>query len=468
MDKKPNVFPTQEQMNQANAAGTQKALEEAQNNDAYANSHTVSSGEQAAAEEMRRRTAEQLRLRNEAIARTQGMADDGAKAREALMTEMANKQVPQEQTTPQGQQDIISSAMSQEDMIKFQQYTNQVDKRAAKTQVEVPRNSVNHPNYAQYQAEEAQRIAAAAQGQNQAPPSYEDMKMGNYGNQQLPPVPPTPPTPPSGYGQPADMQPPNNPVDVYIQQLSQPQVNSAFDVIPLPSEGKLYKNFGKKSIRVAYMSTADENILTSPNLLASGQFLEILMNRKILDSEIRFKDLIPGDRDAIMLWLRATGYGNMYPIVVEDESGTPFETEVDLNEIKTITLTVEPDENGHFDFKLPVSGHNIKFKLLTVGEEEEISDRIEYELETLKLPVNNTNTYTLAKQIVSVNGDTNENTIRTLAENMRLGDATAFREHLETVNCGVDMNITVGTPGGGSLKTFLPINLKFFWPNIGV
>lgn len=467
MDKKPNVFPTQEQMNQANAAGTQKALE-AQQNDAYANSHTVPAGEQAAAEEMRRRTAEQLRLRNEAIARTQGMADDGAKAREALMAEMANKQVPQEQTTPQGQQELIGSAMSQEEMMKFQQYANQVDQRAAKTQVEVPRNSVNHPDYAQYQAEEAQRIAAAAaaQGQQQAPPSYEEMKMGNYGNQQVPPVPPVPPTPPSGYGQPADMQPPQDPQNVYIQQLSQPQFNSAFDVIPLPSEGKLYKNFNKKSIKVAYMSTADENILTSPNLLASGQFLEILMNRKILDPEIRFKDLIPGDRDAIMLWLRATGYGNMYPIIVEDENGTPFETEVDLNEIKTITLTHEPDENGHFDFKLPVSGHQIKFKLLTVGEEEAIAEAVEYEMETLKMPINNSNTYMLAKQIVSVNGDTNEDTIRTLAENMRVGDANAFRKHLETINCGVDMSITVGTPGGGSLDTFLPINLKFFWPNI--
>jgi len=28
------------------------------------------------------------------------------------------------------------------------------------------------------------------------------------------------------------------------------------------------------------------------------------------------------------------------------------------------------------------------------------------------------------------------------------------------------LNIEVRTPGGGSIKTFLPLNLKFFWPNI--
>jgi hypothetical protein len=216
------------------------------------------------------------------------------------------------------------------------------------------------------------------------------------------------------------------------------------------------------------MSTADENILTSPNLLSSGKFLEILMNRKILEPDLRYTDLIEGDRDAIMLWLRATGYGNMYPITVEGDDGVPFDTEVDLNEIKTIPLTKEPDINGHFDLKLPVSGVQIKYKLLTVGEVDVIAEKITYELDVLKIPVNNSNTYALAKQIVSINGDTNEETIRVFSENMRVGDSKALRNEMNSIRCGVDMNITVGTPGGGSLDTFLPLNLKFFWPDLGV
>ena len=244
-------------------------------------------------------------------------------------------------------------------------------------------------------------------------------------------------------------------------------MNSAFDVIPLPSGGKLYKGVGK-NIKVAYMSTADENILTSPNLLSSGQFLEILINRKILEPNLRYKDLVEGDRNAIMLWLRATGYGNMYPIIIEDENGTPFESDVDLNTMKTIELTEIPDVNGHFEYKLPVSGIMVKIKMLTVGETEEIADRIEYEVETLKLPVDNTNTYTLAKQLVSVNGDTSLETINTFSENMRVGDALGLREYIGSIDCGVDLKITVGTPGGGSVSTFLPLNLKFFWPNIRV
>ncbi len=413
MDKKPNVFPTSVKMTEASVQSNNEVLN--QTNDPIGNSSQISNSELAAAEEMRRRTAEEIRLRNHAIAQTAESKQAGIVAREELMREM-NQSSPAPQTQ-QVQEDAIEGAMSYEEIARFQKYMEDIEAK-----------------------------------KNSQPPV------------QQPPV--VPPTPPSSYGK-TSILPPEKPKNVYIEQLSQPQMNSPFDVIPLPSQGKLYKN-KKKNIKIAYMSTADENILTSPNLLSSGEFLEILINRKILDTDLRYRDLIEGDRNAIMLWLRATGYGHMYPITLEDEKGNSFDTEVNLNDIKTIELNVEPDINGHFDFKLPVSGLDVKFRLLTVGEIEDIGERIEYEMDVLKMPVNNTNTYTLAKQLVSINGDTNPEVIQSFSENMRIGDGDALRKYIESINCGVDMRITVGTPGGGSLNTFLPLNLKFFWPNIGI
>ena len=432
MDKqKPQVFPTKEQLDIANAVGTQLATNAEQGvDDPIGNSNQVSDGETAAADEMRRRTQEQIKLRAHADKATQINKDAGIEAREALMEEMGvvNPNAPsvapsvapsnQPQMAPVDIQEAQEGAMSYEDIVKFQQYLKNIDdKRAA----------------------------------NPEPPS-------------IPPV--VPPTPPSNtnYGTPTP--PPTPPVDdVYIQQLSEPNLNAAFDVIPLPSEGKLYPN-KRKTIKVAYMTTADENILTSPNLLNSGRFLEVLMNRKMLDTDIRYRDLVEGDRDAIMLWLRATGYGNMYPITVSGKNGEPFDTEIDLNEMKTINLNIEPDKNGYFDFTLPTTQTPIKFKLLTVGDNEEIENKVEYEVETLKLPIDNTSLYVLEKQIVSINGDTNPETITNFTKNMRLLDKTKLTEYINSITCGIDMSITVGTPGGGSLDTFLPINLKFFWPNI--
>lgn len=430
MDKKPNVFPTQgqNQTNTETVLNTEKPIQ-VQVNDPIAESAQPTNGEQSAAEEMRRRTAEELRLKNHAVERTQQSASDGAKAREELMAEMA-KTSPEPQGTPQQTQEIQEGAMSYEDMVKFQTYTEGMNKK------QTERPPVEGPS-------------------NQQPPVP------------VPPVlPPAPPLPPSSYGQPSRMVP-SEPNDVYIQQLSQPQTNSPFDVIPLPSEGKLYNGIGR-NIKVAFMSTADENILTSPNLLTSGKFLEILINRKILNPNLRYRDLVEGDRNAIMLWLRATGFGHMYPITVNDEAGVPFETEVNLNDIKTINLSKEPDTNGHFEFTLPLSGLVLKYKLLTIGESEDIAEIVEYEMETLKLPIDNTSTYTLAKQIVSINGDTNQEAIKALSESMRLMDGEDLKKEIESIDCGVDMTISVETPRGGSMSTFLPLNLKFFWPNFGV
>lgn len=255
-------------------------------------------------------------------------------------------------------------------------------------------------------------------------------------------------------------------VDPYIQQLSQPQFNTSFDVLPLPSEGKLYKN-KKPNVKVAYMTAADENILTSPNLLQSGEFLEILINRKLLETDIRYRDLHVGDRNAIMLWLRATSYGEMYPVTIFDENDTPFDTEVNLNELKTIKLGAEPDAEGYFDLLLPVSKINVKFKLLTVGDLEDIQKKLDIDEEN-KVPVNYVTTYTLEKQLVEVDGNRDKNMIREFVQNMRLRDSKELKEYSTKIESGIDLDIEVGTPGGGSIKTFLPLNIKFFWPNFSV
>jgi hypothetical protein len=254
--------------------------------------------------------------------------------------------------------------------------------------------------------------------------------------------------------------------DMYIQQLSQPQYNAAFDVIPLPSEGKLYKN-KKSSVKVAYMTTADENILTSPNLLQSGEFLEILINRKLLEPDLRYNDLHVGDRNAIMLWLRATSYGEMYPITMYDEDGAPFESEVDLNSLKTIKLSIEPDAEGYFDFYLPIAKASVKFKLLTVGDLSQI-EKLVAEDEKNEIPVNNVNTYRLERQIVDVNGNRDKGFIKDFIEKMRVRDSKQLKDYIEKIDCGVDLAIEVKTPRGESISTFLPLNVRFFWPDLPI
>ena len=281
----------------------------------------------------------------------------------------------------------------------------------------------------------------------------------NYNNNY---VPPTPPSQPPVNNTMAYGQNPSN-INPYILELSQPNYNAPFDVIPLPSKGKLYRN-KKANVRLAYMTTADENILTSPNLLESGEFLEIIVNRKLLEPDLRYKDLTVGDRNAIMIWLRATAYGEMYPVTLLDEINEPFDTEINLNELKNIELGAEPDSEGYFDFKLPLTKLDIKFRMLTVGDVETIDEMVERD-KLNNVPVNNASTYKMERQLVEVNGNRDKSYIRDFANSMRIADAKALNDYIEKIESGIDLKIEVTTPGGGSISTFLPLNISFFWPN---
>lgn len=252
--------------------------------------------------------------------------------------------------------------------------------------------------------------------------------------------------------------------------LSTPPQDVPYDLIKLPSEGLLYKNC-KSAIKVSYLNAMDENIITNPNLLKSGKFLEILINRKIMDTNLRYKDLHVGDRNAIMIWLRSTGYGPMYKIRLSDPNNNfqEFETEIDLSKLPIKHLGEKPDEDGYFTYKLPVSQATVTFRLLSVGDIEEIEDHIEKMAEEVGAEFTDGSTYALLKQILAVEGNFDSDTVKNFVEQkMRIGDVRAFRKHVNEIESGVDMNITVETPGGGSLDTFLPLNFSFFWPELGV
>jgi hypothetical protein len=253
------------------------------------------------------------------------------------------------------------------------------------------------------------------------------------------------------YGQPTPS------VTPYILEISQPNYNSPFDVIPLPSLGKTYRN-KKPNVRLGYMTTADENILTSPNLLQSGEFLNVLINRKILEPDLRYNDLLVGDRNAIMIWLRATGYGEMYPVTLLDENGDAFDTELNLNELKTKELGAEPDDEGLFDYTFKLARAQVKFKLLTCVI---LTLLVSREKENGVL-IDNTTTYTLEKRIVEINGSRDKHTIKEFSNVIRVQDGKDFNKYLDMVEPGIDLNITVGTQEVVPLIHFFHLTSAFF------
>lgn len=266
-------------------------------------------------------------------------------------------------------------------------------------------------------------------------------------------------------------------IETPIVNTSQPVINDAkkdvdepYDLIMLPSLGKIYPH-KKTHLKVSYLTGVDENILTSPNILQSGKFLSILLNRKILDPEVTYDQLHIGDRNAIMLWLRGTAYGENYPVVFYDEHDKPFESVVDISTLPYKKLEVEPDAEGLFHFTLPVSKKTVKFKFLNLGETQELEDLIDNEIKLIeegKLEYSNAVTARLEKTIVELDGSRDRECISNFVKTMRAGDSRALRNYYDEIESGVDLEITVETPGGGLINSFLPINTNFFWPDFRI
>jgi hypothetical protein len=285
-----------------------------------------------------------------------------------------------------------------------------------------------------------------------------------------------------------------------------------YDIIPLPSKGECYPH-KKGNIPVAYLTAADENLITSRNMYESGSMIDVILERKILDKSIRVKDLCKGDRDAIAIWLRATAYGPEYPIVAtyNDEE---IESVIDLSDIHFLDFKLKGDEKGWFDYKVTSNGDLIKFKILSYGEESELiknnatmndvgfrssvvdymdksidyingidanekSDIIEA-LNAVKnwcLNINMTSeeikskvystyiTDRMIMQTMSVNGNTDREYIKNYIENMVAHDAIEYRKYVNENIPGVDLNVTIPIPesmGGGSFDTFLSIGETIF------
>jgi len=250
-------------------------------------------------------------------------------------------------------------------------------------------------------------------------------------------------------------------------QTNVPNFEVPFDEIELPSKGLLYPNKQSK-VKVEYMTASDENILTSQNLIKNGRVLDVLLERKIKDKTLPLSNLLVGDRNAIMIWLRATGYGEMYPVKLTDpDTGIEFDYEVNLSQLKTKELTVEPDEKGLFSFELPKTKKKIKFKLLTVADENDIIKTSDARQKAYKDGINTTLTYRLFKQIKEIDGNTDPNFIQKFIENMPILDSLEFRRYSDEIEPGIDMTMEVEGPAG-NFRTPITIGLNFFWPNATV
>jgi hypothetical protein len=235
------------------------------------------------------------------------------------------------------------------------------------------------------------------------------------------------------------------------------------EMVDLPSKGLLYPEgspLRSGQIEMKYMTAREEDILTNQNYIQQGTVLDKLIESLIV-SKIDIKELLVGDKNAILIASRILGYGQDYEF---ENKGTVYK--VDLTEMvdKELPEDVNYKNGNNFEFTLPASKNQVTFKLLTHGDET----AVENELKGLKKinPNGSPELSTRLKYIItSVNGDSDRRTVREFVDNELLArDSRALRQEIKRISPDIDLTIK----GDDGEDIAVPISLNFFWPDLNL
>jgi len=231
--------------------------------------------------------------------------------------------------------------------------------------------------------------------------------------------------------------------------------------VELPSKGMVYPEDNPLSsgkVEIKYMTAKEEDILTNQSYIKKGVVLDKLLDSLIVNKDINSKDIIIGDKNALLIAARVLGYGKDYSFEYDGEEVT-----IDLSELDNRNLDESSLKKGEnkFEFTLPHSGTKITYKILTGHDES----KIDQELRGLK-KMNKTFSPELSTRlkymITSVEGEEEKKTVREFVDNYLLArDSRAFREHVRETQPDVDLKVNID----GEEEVTIPIGLNFFWPD---
>jgi hypothetical protein len=244
-------------------------------------------------------------------------------------------------------------------------------------------------------------------------------------------------------------------MDENLTKYGQENFSLPHDVITLPTGGRFYKS-KKKSVKVGYLTAADENLLMSN----SPDIVTQLVRSKLYEPDLKSDELMQGDIEAILIFLRNTAFGPEYKInLVDPDTGDKFETTILLDELNIKKPEVEPDDNGYYSTVLPKSEVPVKLKPLSTKELNEINDLAKtYPNGRIAPRI----TWLLQKQIVEVNGIKDQGEINKFITSMPILDSKYVREFLDKNEPRLDLVKTVFTPSGKKIDVAINFGVEFF------
>jgi len=264
---------------------------------------------------------------------------------------------------------------------------------------------------------------------------------------------------------------PQQPVEKAFDPLS---FVAPTEFVDLPSKGNYPEGHplhGQEVIEMRFMTAKEEDILSSQTLLKKGIAIERMIDSLIINKSIKAQDLLVGDRNALVIAARISGYGANYKTQIGCPScGTRTQFDFDLTQQEIHessvdeTLSMQKLGNGSFSCKMPYSGFNIIFKLLD-GKDEQYLAKLTADKKKRKM-----NEATLTDQfktmIVSIEGHSDKSIIGKYVDNMPTLDSRHLKACYKVASPDVKItnNFECGSCGY-SQEMEVPFNTDFFWPD---
>jgi hypothetical protein len=236
-------------------------------------------------------------------------------------------------------------------------------------------------------------------------------------------------------------------------------MNLPHDVVPLPSQGIFYSN-KKKSLKVGYLTAQDENLLLSNS--GNNNLVMTLLKNKIYEPDFNVNELLDGDAEAILIFLRNTAFGSDYVFKLKDpKTGKDFETTVALDELDIIKPKITPNDKGLFEFNLPKTAVNVKCRLLNIQDTNELTSLSDSYPDGVTVPIV---TKRLEKIVVSIDGDENREKISTFISTLPIADSKFIRNTMSDCEPKLNLNRTTTAPSGEKVTMRITFGAEFFRP----
>ena len=254
------------------------------------------------------------------------------------------------------------------------------------------------------------------------------------------------------------------------------------EFVELPSGGKFYKDGhplnGVDTIDIKFITAKDEDILTSKSLLKKGLAINRFMQNIIVDKRVKVEDMLVGDKNAVLVAARITGYGEEYKtktqcpacqttqdyeFTLAGGQVTGYHTE--HYNAEDWDNRVKMNEDGTFDITLPKSSVTVTCRVIDGHDEQRLAASMNKKTKNDIRGHETGLTDQFRSYIIGVNGSSRAGHIHQFIEAMPAADSRFLRSCYQAVIPNYDLKQHFACDTCGYEQEMeVPFTADFFWP----